>query len=349
MEADEPEPAAQPAAEAAAAESEPAMEADEPGPAAEPAAEAVEPAREPETGPASVDRAAPAAEETPPGTQPEPAPINFDPERYTVAIEEPDWWVEDEPAEPSSPADELAEEAVATEARAEEPVAAEGRVEEPTEEPTEEPPAATMLATPEPLMEAVRPVEEVSDERDPVAPEPARSVAEAPALEEAPAAAEPETATNAQEAIAAQDRREETMLWLGSGPGATAADSGDGADEMEVVGGSSGRPSHADLPGSRELHEALAALDAIAGRTPPAAATEPEAPPASVAPAPPPAPSPEPEPAERPAWPTVDRPASSSPPPWRVASSSLTDTGAQRPSSTPASRAYRRLRRIFPG
>lgn len=121
------------------------------------------------------------------------------------------------------------------------------------------------------------------------------------------------------------------MLWLGDVPDATRTDGGVGADEMEVVGGSPRRKPLADLPGSSELDEAMAALDAIAGRRP-ALAAEPEPPSAADS---------EPErPPPSPAWPMADRSAAS-PSSAKVVDARLT--------STPASRAYRRLRRIFPG
>ena len=140
-------------------------------------------------------------------------------------------------------------------------------------------------------------------------------------------------------------RHEETMLWLGAAPEAAApTDTGEGADEMEVIGGSPTRPPATGLPGSVELDEAMAALDAIAGRSP-AHPAEPESP-SAPEPEPEPAPKlePAPPPASSPAWPMADRSAASAPAissPPKVVDSRLT--------STPASRAYRRLRRIFPG
>lgn len=138
------------------------------------------------------------------------------------------------------------------------------------------------------------------------------------------------------------------MLWFGMAPEATPAEAGDGADEMEVAAGSTSRPSHVDLPGSRELDEALAALDILAGRTPPSPTAEPEA--AEPTPTAEPAsePASEPEPEARPAWPTADRSASTHQRPEPRVGSASTGFDALRPSSTTASRAYRRLRRIFP-
>jgi hypothetical protein len=107
---------------------------------------------------------------------------------------------------------------------------------------------------------------------------------------------------------------------------------------MEVVGGSTGRSPHAALPASHELEEALAALDVLAGRTPPPPAqpNDPSANRTTATPELSPAPVLEPEPAPRPAWPMADRSAA----PKAPTTSGMT--------STPASRAYRRLRRIFP-
>jgi hypothetical protein len=114
---------------------------------------------------------------------------------------------------------------------------------------------------------------------------------------------------------------EETVLWFGRSRGSPAADAGD-ADEMEVA--PTGRPGAAEtapLPGSHELEDALAALDAIA-RPSAEAASAPQEPPLE-----------EPTADERA---TTDRPSTERRAPLR-------------PAPTPASRAYRRLRRIFPG
>ena len=138
---------------------------------------------------------------------------------------------------------------------------------------------------------------------------------------------------------------EETMLWFGRGaqePAATASPD-EGAGEMEIAGGgrgAEGRP----MPGARELDDALAALDALARGTEPPAPAEPE-----------PTPTPEPEAAiepvarpPAPAWPVIDAPAARAEDPW-VPPEPAPGTGSDRASVTPASRAYRRLRRIFPG
>lgn len=129
------------------------------------------------------------------------------------------------------------------------------------------------------------------------------------------------------------------MLWFGrTPPGASDASPSDvGADEMEVVGGQA-RSGPAPMPGSQELDDALAALDALA---PPAAA-------------PPATPIAEPGEDEDERWPPSVA-AEPSEAPARVDEPELPGEGAgsltslTRPSAAPATRAYRRLRRIFPG
>ncbi len=290
-----PELAPEPAAEAVEPEPAPELAPEpEPEPEPEPVAEAVAPEPEPEPVAEAVapepEPATVAAQETAPNeSRPDAAPISFDPERYTVAIEEPDWWVEEEPLltmASGAGASESAHDAV-------------------DEAPVEEPlPAA------------------------------------------APADAPPD------------DSHEETMLWLGSAPPSTSAEADEGADEMEAAGRLTSWPPRADLAGSRELDEALAALDVLAGGTASAPSPESETPPADEPPPrdepPPPAePAAAPlagrEPEARPAWPAADRSMESRSPRAPLITSSRAGTDAQRLSPTPASRAYRRLRRIFPG
>ena len=106
------------------------------------------------------------------------------------------------------------------------------------------------------------------------------------------------------------------MLWFGRTPPTKSADVPDaGADEIEIVGATR-RSARGPLPGSQELDEAMAALDALAPPDVPA-----EAPPAGQ--------------------------ASESETSRSEASGSL--TSLTRPSTTATTRAYRRLRRIFPG
>ena len=100
------------------------------------------------------------------------------------------------------------------------------------------------------------------------------------------------------------------MLWFGRRPSAPPPAAETGADEMEIAG----RGRHVDaMPGGAELDDALAALDALAR----SAETPPE-PPRTIG------------------W-STDAPAPVAP----AASPGST--------TTPAGRAYRRLRRIFPG
>ena len=128
---------------------------------------------------------------------------------------------------------------------------------------------------------------------------------------------------------------EETMLWFGRSP-----DDAGGASEMEVA--TSGRrpllarsEPEPGLPGSSDLDEALARLRALARRDDESA--EPNAAPEQAAD------SVEAEPDEWPPRPlTVGEPARPPQPPQGIASGSATTTSS-------ASRAYRRLRRIFPG
>ncbi|MGQ0608626.1 MAG: hypothetical protein ACT4OQ_09210 [Chloroflexota bacterium] len=118
-------------------------------------------------------------------------------------------------------------------------------------------------------------------------------------------------------------RDEETMLWFGRQPEAAASAEWppeDAAGEMEVA--STGRRAAADpaasstMPGAEELHDALTALDALGSRR------------GSES-------TPAPETTGAPAAPTASERASRSRQPGEL--------------HGPASRAYRRLRRIFPG
>ncbi len=151
-------------------------------------------------------------------------------------------------------------------------------------------------------------------------PEPAETAVEGSAPDE-PAADEPP--------LPEPYRGEETMLWLGgrpqpSEPAGWPAE--DAAGEMEVA--STGRreseptASASGLPGADELDEALASLDAVAPHRGTLDEDDNEEPRASQAQAPESAPRP-PRPRQAP-----------------VVSAEL---------RSPASRAYRRLRRIFPG
>jgi hypothetical protein len=100
------------------------------------------------------------------------------------------------------------------------------------------------------------------------------------------------------------------MLWFGRRPSSPAPVPESGADEMEIAG----RGRHVDaMPGGAELDDALAALDALARSV--------DAPP---------------EPQRSIGWSTD----AAAPPTTPAPPGSTT---------TPAGRAYRRLRRIFPG
>jgi len=116
------------------------------------------------------------------------------------------------------------------------------------------------------------------------------------------------------------DPSEETLAWLGGAANALPADEDAGASEMEVAAGP--RPERSPVaepipfPGSTDLGAALEALEAIGNEpTPPAPEAEPDATP---------------------------RPAPSPLPPSALRYRPIGQT------SSPAGRAYRRLRRIFP-
>lgn len=185
-------------------------------------------------------------------------------------------------------------------------------------------------AEPEPS-EAAPELVEAGPRPEPAEPERMSSPEPAPAPD-APSASEPPSAPEPSSASA-----EETMLWFGQAPDAATDE---GADEIEVVGAAH-RSGPAPMPGSQELDDALAALDALSqggtaasDRTsdegwPPAVGTDDR--PIDAVATPPPTMSSEP---------TADDAPSTSPPGLLP---------SVRPPATSASRAYRRLRRIFPG
>jgi hypothetical protein len=248
---------------------------------------------------------------------------SWDQERYTARIEEPDWWTPEEAvwAEPEAASEPAAGELV-PELR--EPTSAgDDEPDSPETAPVQPPEAAEEIAA------------AMSTAWSSVEPE-----AEAAGEPSAAIAAEREglPVVGADEVVVAEEsyRGEETMLWFGRRPAASAPEraesaglpSDDAAGEMEVAstgrrgwvssdGGSTG------LPGGQELDEALAGFDALGGQ-PSGPAAEPTDPPTEVV-----------EPAPQPPWLLAATP--DAPP---------TDTGELR---GPASRAYRRLRRIFPG
>jgi hypothetical protein len=156
---------------------------------------------------------------------------------------------------------------------------------------------------------------------------------------------------------------EETVLWFGQEPEQAMPPEARGTDR-EKAGVDAGRPSI--LPGSRELDEALAALDALAGTTPrPIEVPDARQESTTLPPVPPPDATDEVgSPADDVAWPPADRDIPSTgassvePPvvesrpvtPGSAPGTLLRDVRRSTPvPPSPASRAYRRLRRIFPG
>ena len=246
---------------------------------------AAEPDGEPEPDLAAAQE--PETDAEPPPAPRDAPPITWDPERYSVDIGEPDWYAEDETPASSGAA---------------------------------EPSASTGVA--EPPARAVEPGPSADDAGDPGAYQSAAATTEPeapPDVEErvqwsgGPAEDQPATDVAATEADTGADE----MEVVGSQP-TPDAEAGDEPDVMAV-------PTPRALPGSRELDEALAALDALAGRT------------RSV------------DSGAR-AWPAahpVPHPPAAEAQPRPVASGRVGE--APRLAATPASRAYRRLRRIFPG
>jgi len=301
---------------------EPAPEAIEPG---EPAPEPVEPVEPEEPVAAASDQpevaadgeaAAPAAEETPePSWQ----------ERYTAEVAEPDWYdAEAFPPPPAAPPPDVGTDG-------EPPDAAPARAQaDERGDASEEPPHA-----------------EPADEKAPASIEEAPAAGSAAGREQDPAATPrgaPNPPVGSERATLSRLRptpgpaQEETVLWFGRSPAGEASDppgAAGGADEMEVAPTGRSGETAPRLPGGTELDDALTALDALsrsAGERPPPAMAEPpadEPSAATEAAEPQPEPDPEPRPATRP----------SSPPPARPVP----------PTTTTTSRAYRRLRRIFPG
>ncbi|HUF06245.1 MAG TPA: hypothetical protein VMP86_02525 [Candidatus Binatia bacterium] len=225
-------------------------------------------------------------------------PLDWNAERYTTAIEEPDWFAAEvlEPERPSAA--------------------------EPQAEPDAEPSGADAQPT----------------DAAPAAPE-------QDAVEGAGIDAGPVT-----ESVELDD--EEADRWFRR----ARIEDASGASEMEVAtrghGADAGEATlFGGLPGSAELDEAIAALDALAGRSSEwpasdaAVGTREDAP----APAPAPEPEPEPEPESEPeaasgseAWPGWTGPAS------EPAARLRPETQPPGSVTAPTSRAYRRLRRIFP-
>ena len=253
-------------------------------------------------------------------------PISWDPERYTVEVAEPDWFEAEEVA-PGGSAQHAAEPTPP-------PVWAEPEMSE----------AAAQEAAPGDAAEAGGAAADLVPSAE--GPEPSTPSSMAPGDETAtiapprerrdvPSAAAP---VPWPDAGASRGSDEETMLWFGRAPEPDAAES-PGADEMEVVGNAarpsipSGQP--AGLPGGPELHEALSALEALARGAPP---------PAKAAPA------------DAPGWPREPgmgspeaSPAAAVPAPAQLTPPPMPAPAPEPDAPTPATRAYRRLRRIFPG
>ncbi|MEO6294678.1 MAG: hypothetical protein ABIP01_03005 [Candidatus Limnocylindria bacterium] len=301
----EPEPVAAIQPEPVAADPEPATE-----PEPEPEPVAVEPEGEVAAEPEPVELAAEPEPEPEPDTT---EPFEWDRERYTTTIEEPDWFAA-EIVEPEQPISEAAEEEPpsASDEAEREVAPVESSQDEPASDEAEQEGAAVESAQDEPVPELQEPMADAAE------------VNAAPPV--VPRSGEP-----------AGRGDEETMLWFGRSP-----DDASGASEMEVAT-SGRRPSEGgpdlepELPGSSDLDEALAGLRALARR-----ADEPVGPVAEQ----PEQASAEAVDAEPDEWPprsvTVGEPAQPPQPPQGMASGSATTT-------SPASRAYRRLRRIFPG
>ncbi|HYI67419.1 MAG TPA: hypothetical protein VEW95_10880 [Candidatus Limnocylindrales bacterium] len=341
----EPEPDPEPVLEATpefVAEAEPEAQ---PPPEAE---LVVEPMPEDEP-PAELDRepeAEPEPEPTPlapePGPEPEPQPAQttdpgannpaaggeqtspesgWDQERYSAQIEEPDWWTPEEtvwaeaetPPEPASASDD-------------DPQSDDSEAEAGGEPQTDAAPENEAPESEAPKSEAPK-----SEAPKSEAPKSEAPKSEAPENEAPESEAPPPVETAKAEPSSEPFRGEETMLWFGRRPDQTAAaawPSEDAAGEMEVAStGRRGWVSPEDgpswLPGGEELDDALAGFGSGSGLPAPTAAehtdplpgtTEPAAGQSSMVPA--------------------------TPEPVR------TETGELR---GPASRAYRRLRRIFPG
>jgi hypothetical protein len=306
------------------AEPEP-VEAEAP-PEAEAATEAeivAEPAPEPQPEPAEpglaeavpLAEAEPAAEELELEVAIEPEPVvaaaepdttephEWDSERYTTDIDEPDWFA----AEVIEP-----ELATSAEARAPESEEAQGEM------------ASVESVDEEPVSEPGMPAPEAME----AAPE-----ADAPEADVATA-----DVTGFDEPASRTD--EETMLWFGRSP-----DDASGASEMEVA--TSGRRTSDEvsqpepkMPGASDLDQALAALRAVAGRgdEPPEQAAEPPEQGAS-----------EPEDAEADEWPPRPVTVGEAVPGQQPSQATPTFAPGGASTTSPASRAYRRLRRIFPG
>jgi hypothetical protein len=249
----------------------------------------------------------------------------WDRERYSAQIEAPDWWT---PEEDAWPRDEPAAAARADDAQeADAPDAAEPKATEPTavEPDAVEPEALEPEAVEQHAVEAETSTtdEGVTSRTPPEAESLAGDVAADSAA--APSAGEDvlaPTDERMKRAVGHTRAGEETMLWIGAQPepAAPPAPYEDAASEIEVA--STGhRGAHMD--------DALDALDALARRGSMQA------------------------PQQQPAWPVRDdtrrdeeREVGSAAEGPRPSPTSPVDTPHE---ASPATRAYQRLRRIFPG
>jgi hypothetical protein len=261
-------------------------------------AEAAEPDAEPERAEGSdaafepTEPVAP-AEETAGDGEEEAAPPSWDRDRYSTEIAEPDWYeAEVFPAEAAAEGPPPGEDAAA-----------------------EEPPPGEDAAAEEPP-----PPGKGAAAEEPPAPSPTPAT---PAGGPAPA---PSASVSRLRPPAPEVSDEETVLWFGRTRQSPAAEPAGDADEMEVAP-TGHRPGEASvLPGSQELDDAFAALEALS-RSAADQAHGPVAPGEAVR-------------AEERDEPSASPPADAPRREARV---------GRPPAPTPASRAYRRLRRIFPG
>ncbi|MEA2652314.1 MAG: hypothetical protein QOI85_2035 [Chloroflexota bacterium] len=370
----EPEPAVEPAPEpelAAEPEPEPAVE-----PAPEPAAEA-----QPQVAAESAPEPALAPEQQPAPWEPEPQPTpeELEAPEPEVGVEAPELEVEHEAEERTAPEELASSEpepardtieeqesplqsppelepspaATETEPSPAAAVAAElasepswdqerytSRIEEPDWWTPEESVWAKPAGSPEPIPAETVPEVPKPAPPDAGAPAPPLPVAGTSGEVEAEAEADsadleadvPSRVQIDEPAVSNEpDRGEETVLWFGRRPEPTEAagwPSEDAAGEMEVAstgrrGWVSSEEASTGLPGASELDDALHAFDSLGGERGAAAAESNDA-------------QVEDEP----------QPARTAPAMWAAPGTRPTQAGELR---SPASRAYRRLRRIFPG
>ncbi len=295
-----------------------------------------QPEPEPEAAPSSTAAAEVAAEasETDASVSAEAvagqAATGWDQDRYTAVIEEPDWWTPDAAGwDDPLPEPQAAEDESAHEAAGPEITESNGLPEAETEAGAE---------SSEPEAEPVEAATDASASPAPTDEEPEEPTAAA-AADSAGAETEFAASMGLDTPLDAAGG-EETMLWFGSRPSeATPSDwpAEDPASEMEIAATGSSRraPGVPSLPGSDELDAALTAL-AHGG---PSAAEDDEATETDEA-------DDDASAAETSST-TPPGPAAPASPTVAGTDSVLRSRQVELPS--PASRAYRRLRRIFPG